>query len=114
MSSRRKLTPTARARIFLDAGGRCHLCSRKIAEGELWEAEHVQPLSMGGSDTPANMRPAHVDCHAGKTKAEAGPRAKADRNAKRAAGIKRPSRMAGSRGSPYRKRMDGTVERRDA
>ena len=88
--ARRSITKTMRVRIF-DAGeGKCHLCGLPIAAGEPWEVEHVKPLSMGGKDDETNMRPAHVDCHAGKTKTEAGPRAKADRVRAAHIGARRP------------------------
>lgn len=112
MTVRRSLSSQARARVFLGADGRCHVCTRKIAPGEEWEVEHVVPLSMGGADTPANMHPAHRDCHRPKTAAEARVRAKADRAGKAHAGLKRKSRMAGSRGSGWKIKMNRTVERR--
>jgi 5-methylcytosine-specific restriction endonuclease McrA len=90
MSARTSMTKAKRVRIFDAGGGKCHLCGLPIAAGEPWEAEHVKPLSMGGKDDETNLRPAHVDCHAGKSKAEAGPRAKADRARAKHVGARRP------------------------
>lgn len=65
---RRSLSNTARAKLFEAHGGVCHICSAKIQAGEAWEAEHVIPLAIGGEDGGDNLKPAHVKCHASKTK----------------------------------------------
>lgn len=59
-----------RARHVLNLhAGICHICNRPGAD----QADHVIPLSQGGPDTIANMRPIHsTPCHANKTQAEAG------------------------------------------
>lgn len=89
--ARPKLTRAQRAKLFRDFGGVCHICTRAIALGEPWEADHPKPIGLGGD--PHDMRPAHVDCHAGKTHREDRPRmAKADRQAKARAGIKTKGR----------------------
>src|SRR5690606_22040869 len=113
--ARKKLSPTARARVFLAHDGRCAICTRKIAPGEDYDLDHVLPLALGGADEASNLVPVHVDCHrgkGGKTASDIGRIRKADRNAKRHAGIKKKSRMPGSRDSRWKKKMDGTVERR--
>lgn len=61
--TRRTLSTSARVRIFDAAGGVCCLCGVKIAVGQAWDVAHVIALAAGGSDTPANMRPAHRMCH---------------------------------------------------
>lgn len=111
--TRRSIGNAMRVRIFLAAAGKCHLCGDKIdAPKQRWDVEHVKPLSMQGADDESNMRPAHVECHAVKTAAEAGPRAKADRIAARRLGIRSPSKFACSRDSGFKKKLDGTVVRR--
>ena len=89
MAKRSTISPTKRARIFLNAEGKCHLCNRKIVEGEPWEVEHPKAIGLGGKDDESNMMPAHVDCHAGKTRADVRVMRKADRQMKKHAGIKR-------------------------
>lgn len=59
-----------RAKVFLAGDGKCHLCSLRIAQDEPWEAEHVIALECGGADDLGNLRPAHVHCHAVKTKSD--------------------------------------------
>lgn len=113
MTKRATITPKRRAEIFRDADGICHLCCRKIGPGETWEVEHVKPLALGGADDADNMRPAHVDCHKGKSRDEIRIVRKADRQMKAHAGVKRTSRpMPGSRASRWKRTLDGrTVER---
>ena len=87
-----KVPDHVRARIFLNADGMCHISGRKIGPADLWDLEHVIPLSMGGEHRESNLRPALRDKHREKTAAEAGPRAKADRIRKKHLGITAPKR----------------------
>jgi 5-methylcytosine-specific restriction endonuclease McrA len=113
LTKRLTITPKRRAEIFRDAGGVCHLCSRKIAPGESWEVEHPKAIGLGGADDASNWRPAHVDCHAGKTRHDVKIMRKADRQSKAHAGVKKTRNpMPGSRKSRFKRRMDGTVEQR--
>ena len=75
-------------RIFLRAGGRCHITGRIIAPGEPWEAEHIIPLSMGGEHRESNLAPALVDPHRQKTAKEATDRAGARAKRQKHIGIK--------------------------
>lgn len=100
--TRKSFTGAQRLKIFLAADGVCHLCSRKIADGEPWEVEHVKALGLSGTNEAANLRPAHVDCHAGKTKKDVAIMRKADRQGKKniPGGITRPKRKIESRPFP--------------
>jgi hypothetical protein len=92
--TRRSISKATRVRVFLDAAGVCHLCGLRIdAPKAKWNVEHVKPLSMGGTDDRANLRPAHVECHAVKSADEAGPRAKADRAGAHRLGIRNPVKI---------------------
>jgi len=112
---RKSLTKKQRVEIFDAHSGRCHICTRRIEAGELWELEHCKPLWLGGADEPENMRPAHIKCHAVKTAGEATARAKSDRVRAIHLGIKSQSRnpLPGSKASGWKRRMDGSVVRRD-
>jgi 5-methylcytosine-specific restriction enzyme A len=113
--TRRSFSKKERVTIFEAAQGCCHICGGKIGANEAWEIEHVRPLSMGGANDPDNLAPAHVKCHAGKTAAEAGPRARADRLRDKRMGFKpKPSSrpLAGTIASGFKRRFDGTVEKR--
>lgn len=51
---RQRLTDQQRAKLFLDKGGKCHRCGRKLRSGEKWVAEHLIALSVGGDNSPGN------------------------------------------------------------
>lgn len=77
---RRGMTRTRAARIFLRERGRCYLCGKIIrAQSEEWDVEHPTALADGGPDDDAELRVAHVKCHADKTARESKARAKRDR-----------------------------------
>lgn len=103
-----KVPPHVKARVFNRWCGRCHISGRKIGAGELWEVEHVKPLSMGGEHRETNMAPALVIEHRKKTAAEAGPRAKADRQRLKHLGLAKPK----SKGITAWRRFDGTLVRK--
>lgn len=60
------------AHKWADDGGKiwltCHICNGRIDPArERWDAEHVIRRSVGGSDKPSNVWPAHEKCHRVKT-----------------------------------------------
>jgi len=103
-----------RLRIFEAASGICHLCERKIQSGEKWEAEHVRPLALGGADDESNLRPAHLACHSDKTRSDAADIARAKRRKAKHVGafVRSRNLIPGSKGTRFRKRMDGRTELR--
>lgn len=100
-----------RLKIFLAADGICHICKRKIVLGEDWHDEHVKPKGLKGSNDLSNRRPAHIDCHAGKTRRDVAIMRKADRQGKKHLGLRPRSRqiMPGSKASRFKKKIDGSV-----
>lgn len=111
---RRRLSQRDRVAMFQAAGGICHICGGRIHVGEAWECEHVIPLAQGGDDGGDNLRPAHVKCHRSKTAKDATDTARAKRREAKFLGVTRQTSkpIPGSRASGYRKRMNGTVEKR--
>lgn len=109
-----RLSTKARAELFEAHGGRCHLCNGKIMAGEAWEVSHPIPLAAGGEDEDGNRAPAHKKCHARQTAEIDAPLiAKVRRQHQKHIGAHRTSQpLPGSKRSGWRKRMDGTVERR--
>lgn len=103
----------------------CCLCGNAIHTLEKTQWEHVTPLTLGGADDQTNIRIAHDACSKAKTNGKAHDASSGDLHkiakAKRLsvaqeahkAGEKKAIKMQ-SRGfdKRYRKRMDGTVERR--
>jgi 5-methylcytosine-specific restriction endonuclease McrA len=113
LTKRTTITPKRRAEVFRDAGGICHLCSRKIAPGEPWDVEHPKAIGLGGADDKTNWLPAHKDCHAGKSREDIRIMRKADRQMKKAIGVKTSRNpLPGGKRSKWKKRMDGTVVER--
>lgn len=117
MTTRRHISTTERAAIFASAEGKCHLCGDKIdGVSERWEIEHVVPLAMGGDEDRGskNLQPAHIACHAAKTLLDVTAIAKAKRvEAKHNGALRNRSIIPGSRRSAFKKKLDGTVVRRD-
>jgi 5-methylcytosine-specific restriction endonuclease McrA len=108
--TRRRLSRIQRAALFKAHAGICHLCGGRIGVGEAWQADHVIPLALGGTD----MAPAHVKCHARKTPRDIAAIAKAKRRELRHLGIGRSGRpMLGSRASGWKRHLDGTWSRRE-
>ena len=105
-------------RLWRKQDGRCGKCTRKMRAHNI-EREHLVPLSMGGENRESNVELwCAVPCSSEKTASEAAPRAKADRATAKRWGFKSPSKkkrppMPGSRASKWKKKLDGTVVRRD-
>lgn len=89
---RKSLTRNQRAELFLQHGGVCHLCGTRIQaeRGEAWEVEHVMAREISGRDDWDNLRPAHIACHAVKSKADKKVIAKSNRARNRNLGIHKP------------------------
>ena len=66
-AKRGSMTPQRALRIFQAAGGRCHICQRKLGPADDYEIEHKIALENGGTDTDENLAPACSWCHADKT-----------------------------------------------
>lgn len=107
MTARKAISDAKRLRVWEAHKGVCHICECKVWPGEDWEVEHVIPLALGGADDETNMRPAHVDCHAGKTRSDNKSWSKAKRIAKKIAGIKKRSTFACARTSKWKAKVGG-------
>jgi 5-methylcytosine-specific restriction protein A len=111
---RRSLSTTQRLALFLAAKGQCQACGWRLTPGTRWEIDHIIPAALGGSARSGNQQVLCAACHGSKTARRDRPAlAKAKRVRARHLGATRPaSIMPGSRRSPWRKRIDGRVERR--
>jgi 5-methylcytosine-specific restriction protein A len=113
-TKRKKLTPRIRLKVWEDHKGVCALCNGKIdGVRERWIVEHLRALELGGEDTEANMAPVHEVCAMIKTSGSTGDHARAAK-AKRAKakhlGIKKSKNpLPGSKGSKWKRKMDGSV-----
>lgn len=74
--------------------------------------DHITPAKMGGDASLENCQIACWSCHAVKTKDDVARIAKSRRIERKRLGIKKDSRMPGSRNSRWKKKMDGSVVER--
>lgn len=102
----RRMSKARRLRVWDAYKGVCHLCGMAIKTGDAWHVEHIVALACGGTDEDANMAPAHIDCHAPKTKDDVRVAAKIKRVAARHIGAKpAPKATIANRGFPKRGRV---------
>jgi len=110
-----RITAKMRADIFLSRGGMCHLCSMKVVPGEDWDVSHDIPLEAGGKDDATNWFVAHRKCHRVHTSTVDAPMiAKVKRIHQKHVGAKKArSPMPLGRASKFKRKMDGTIVRRE-
>ncbi len=93
-----KPPPRVLLRIFQREGGVCHISGRKIAPGEMWQAEHKIALVNGGENRESNLFPALVGPHKEKTKRDLAEKSRVAARAKSHLGATRPKGQIKSRG----------------
>lgn len=117
VTPRKPLTPKQKLKLFVDKKGVCCVCGGKIESvKEAWD-EHVISLADGGTNDETNRDVAHDKCARSiKTPQEAKERAHLRRAALRHFGAKKASKgrpMPGTKASGWKKKLDGTVVRRE-
>ncbi|WP_342167325.1 HNH endonuclease signature motif containing protein [Methylobacterium sp. SD21] len=112
---RRSLSRHGRLKAWERTGGICVICDQPIdGVREPWIVEHIRALELGGSDEIENMGPAHDACGREKTRDDHARCARAKRQKIRhlgAAVVAKP--LIGSRMSGLKRKIDGTVVRRN-
>jgi 5-methylcytosine-specific restriction endonuclease McrA len=109
---RREFTRTIKAAAALRSDRHCESCTALLAAGQ-YHYDHIIPDAMGGEPTLENCQVVCKACHSIKTGKHDVPQiAKAKRRERARFGIRKRSTFACSRDSKFKKKLDGTVERR--
>jgi 5-methylcytosine-specific restriction enzyme A len=109
--ARREFSAKTRQQAYERAGGHCETCTAPLRPGHI-HYDHVLPDWMGGEPTLGNCAVLCTACHGAKTAGEDVPRiAKAKRQRINHVGaqVKRGPPIPGSKRSPWKRRMDGTI-----
>jgi hypothetical protein len=114
---RERLTDQQRAKLFLDKGGKCHRCRRKLRSGENWTAEHVIALQNGGTNADGNWDVTCDWCLPGKNADDAAIAAKGRAvvvscYVPRRERQKKGRPMPGTKRSGWKRKMSGELVRR--
>lgn len=110
--TRRNFSRQTKLAAWDRCGGYCESCKQKIIG--VAEYDHRIPDALDGEPTLENCTVLCVRCHRMKTsKLDVPAIAKGKRIEKKRAGVKAGPPMPGSRRSGWKRRMDGTVVRRD-
>lgn len=110
--ARAEFSRRTKLEAFNRASGHCETCGCKILSGA--EYDHRIPDMVDGGNDVENCRVLCARCHRLKTKADRPEIDKTRRILKKRAGLRKPKGrpLPGTKASGWRKRMNGTVERR--
>lgn len=113
--SRKEFSKTIKGQAAKRAAGHCEECGKKLRVGE-FHYDHIVADGLGGTPTLDNCMVLCLPCHKDKTHLHDNPiMQKADRQRKSIGmGIKtrKGLPMIGSRDSDWKRKMDGSLERR--
>ena len=110
---RKNFSAKIKVEAFKRSGGRCESCGAKLFPGH-YQFDHVVADGLTGLADLSNCAVLCSSCHSKKTSNDVVQISKAKRRERNHIGAKTPKGrpIMGSRRSGWRKRMDGTVERR--
>ena len=100
-------------RIWAREDGKCHLTGRKITPGDEYDFDHIIALSLGGEHREGNIALALKGAHKEKTASDRADKTRTDRLKAKYAGLKPKTGFQTNRSGKWKKKLDGTVERRD-
>lgn len=103
-----------RDRVFDREKGKCHACRRIISRRERWTCEHLKAIINGGENREKNLGLTCSICLPPKNAADVAEKSLVARKRKKDRSIRtrKGPPMMGTVASGWRRRMDGTVERR--
>jgi len=110
---RQEFPKSVKVAAFTRANGRCEICTARLIPGGI-HYDHRVADGMGGQPILENCQCLCKSCHGVKTHEKDVPQiAKAKRVHVKHIGARRTSRpLPGSKASGWKKKMDGSVERR--
>jgi 5-methylcytosine-specific restriction protein A len=112
MSKRQEFSPKTKLAAFERAHGHCETCGCKIITRA--EYDHIIEDYIGGDNTLSNCRVLCPKCHTAKTRKSRPAIDKTRRLVKDIAGVTpRRSSFQTNRNGRFKKRMDGSVVKRD-
>jgi 5-methylcytosine-specific restriction protein A len=110
---RKEFSTKTKALAFQRANGRCEECGFRLTPGK-FHYDHAIPDGLTGGNDLDNCRCICVGCHSRKTPVDVSRIAKAKRVQARHIGARQSRNpLPGGRRSPWRKKLDGTVVRRN-
>lgn len=114
MTRAHEFSSKVRLAAWQRCGGKCEKCPTILRPGK-FQYDHVIPQEFGGESTLDNCQVLCSACHSEKTfKQDIPAIAKSNRVRAKHLGLKKSSRpMAGSRNSPWKRKMSGEIVRRD-
>ncbi len=59
--------PRTKAKLLKQQQGKCNACGLHFQSGDVWEIDHIQPLTCGGKKEYQNLQLLHRHCHDAKT-----------------------------------------------
>ncbi len=111
--TRREFTATVKLQADERANGRCESCGGLFKGSKGKHYDHENPDYFSKDASLGNCQVLCIACHMVKTGQKDVPAiAKSRRIRKREAGLQKPSRFPGGRGSPFKKKLNGEVEPR--
>ena len=108
--------PRVKARIIAAQDGKCACgCGQKLGlAGERIDFDHTQALILGGENRESNLRALRQPCHGEKTRADVAQKATEARKRNKHLGLNKPkATLPGSKGSKWKRKVNGEVVRRD-
>ncbi len=109
------IPPRVRLRVLERDNNSCAVCHTPIHGGVRWETDHIKAIINGGQNRESNLQTLCKVCHIIKSKGDVAMKAYTAQLKSKHLGLKKSRwpAMAGTKRSGWRKRMDGTVERRE-
>lgn len=112
MNARREFSKAVKLAAFQRCKGYCEGCTARLFTGK-FEYDHDKEDTFGGEPALENCKVLCLTCHGNKTGSRAAVIAKSNRVRQKHLGIKRKSSFATNKNGAWKKKLDGSIERRD-